>query len=412
MITKNGKDKRKMKELTLEEVKIYVLEHFCEYLPECYQKSTLRVESVVKNNQRLTGISLAGVKISPTIYLENIYEEYLEHKSSLCQILRKKANLFYERMKNGEEIMTLLKKVKTMSKEEIGKHLFLSLVQTKNNHALLEHRIHRKFLDLSVLCNYEFTVGKELLSIGLSKMLLDQIQLSEEEAFNLAYKNSCARGILRQDATFYSLVKLEMRLNPELEMPDVHLAYVVCQYLGLDTSDYSFAYVAGWGSGRQMPELRASLHTIQTTAADLIDRIEEQISQTNARKRKAESEDSGQEISGVAGDYFEIYQLKENMENRQFYFMDLSFWQSRGVPVEHTRYDVTYTAPLDEKTTLDDIYCRFNIDRPSDFFGHSLSVSDVVVLHRKGKTDSYFVDNIGFQPVTDFFKKEPKDVAV
>ena len=73
--------------------------------------------------QRLTGISLAGVKISPTIYLENIYEEYLEHKSSLCQILRKKANLFYERMKNGEEIMTLLKKVKTMSKEEIGKHL-------------------------------------------------------------------------------------------------------------------------------------------------------------------------------------------------------------------------------------------------------------------------------------------------
>ena len=107
--------------------------------------------------------------------------------------------------------MTLLKKVKTMSKEEIGKHLFLALVQTKNNHALLEHRIHRKFLDLSVLCNYEFSVGKELLSIGLSKMLLDQIQLSEEEAFNLAYKNSCARGILRQDATFYSLVKLEMR---------------------------------------------------------------------------------------------------------------------------------------------------------------------------------------------------------
>lgn len=204
MITKNGKDKRKMKELTLEEVKIYVLEHFCEYLPECYQKSTLRVESAVKNNKRLTGISLAGVKISPTIYLEHIYEEYLEHKEDLCQILRKKAKLFSERMKDVEEIMTVLKKVKTMSKEEIGKHLFLSHVQTKNNHALLEQRIYRKFLDLSVLCNYEFTVGKELLSIGLSKMLLDQIQLSEEEAFNLAYKNSCARGIL----TYYVIKDL------------------------------------------------------------------------------------------------------------------------------------------------------------------------------------------------------------
>ena len=199
--------------------------------------------------------------------------------------------------------------------------------------------------------------------------------------------------------------KVERKDAGTREVEAESIAYVVCQYLGLDTSDYSFAYLIGWSSGRQMPELRASLHTIQTTAADLIDRIEEQI-------RKAEPEDSGQETSDVAGDYFEIFQLKENMENRQFYFMDLPFWQSEGVAVEHTRYDLTYTAPLDEKTILDDIYCRFNIDRPSDFFGHSLSVSDVVVLHRNGKTDSYFVDNIGFQPVTDFLKKEPTDVAV
>lgn len=235
----------------------------------------------------------------------------------------------------------------------------------------------------------------------------DMLFLSALELVQMCQKHEIAHAMLHADND-----KVERKDAGTREVEAESIAYVVCQYLGLDTSDYSFAYLIGWSSGRQMPELRASLHTIQTTAADLIDRIEEQISQTNARKRKAESEDSGQEISGVAGDYFEIYQLKENMENRQFYFMDLSFWQSRGVSVEHTRYDVTYTAPLDEKTTLDDIYCRFNIDRPSDFFGHSLSISDVVVLHRKGKTDSYFVDNIGFQPVTDFFKKEPKDVAV
>ena len=126
-----------MKELTLEEVKIYVLEHFCEYLPECYQKSTLRVESVVKNNQRLTGISLAGVKISPTIYLENIYEEYLEHREDLCQILRKKANLFYERMKNGEEIMRIVKKGKN-NVERGNRETSISYPRTdqKINHAL------------------------------------------------------------------------------------------------------------------------------------------------------------------------------------------------------------------------------------------------------------------------------------
>ncbi len=59
--------------------------------PVCYQKSALRVESVVKNNQRLTGISLAGVKISPAIYLEHIYEEYLEHKSTLMPDFKQKS---------------------------------------------------------------------------------------------------------------------------------------------------------------------------------------------------------------------------------------------------------------------------------------------------------------------------------
>lgn len=57
-------------------------------------------------------------------------------------------------------------------------------------------------------------------------------------------------------------------------------AYVVCQYFGLDTSDYSFGYVAGWGSGRKMPELKASLHTIQTTAAELIEQINQALQES------------------------------------------------------------------------------------------------------------------------------------
>ena len=44
------------------------------------------------------------------------------------------------------------------------------------------------------------------------------------------------------------------------------VAYTVCQHFGLDTSDYSFGYVAGWSSGKEMTELKASLETIQTTA--------------------------------------------------------------------------------------------------------------------------------------------------
>ena len=52
------------------------------------------------------------------------------------------------------------------------------------------------------------------------------------------------------------------------------VAYVVNQYLGLDTSDYSFGYVAGWSSSQDTKELRASLESIRRTAHDIIDRLE------------------------------------------------------------------------------------------------------------------------------------------
>ena len=55
------------------------------------------------------------------------------------------------------------------------------------------------------------------------------------------------------------------------------IAYTVCQHFGVDTSDYSFGYIAGWSSGRDTKELRASMDTIRRTASELITRIEEQL---------------------------------------------------------------------------------------------------------------------------------------
>lgn len=70
------------------------------------------------------------------------------------------------------------------------------------------------------------------------------------------------------------------------------VAYTVCQHFGIDTSDYSFAYVAGWSSGREMSELRKSMETIQKTASELIDRIEENIQKV--RKERAVSPELAQ----------------------------------------------------------------------------------------------------------------------
>ena len=54
------------------------------------------------------------------------------------------------------------------------------------------------------------------------------------------------------------------------------IAYTVCQHFGVDTSDYSFGYVAGWSKGKELDELKASLDTIRSCAANLIDAIERQ----------------------------------------------------------------------------------------------------------------------------------------
>ena len=56
------------------------------------------------------------------------------------------------------------------------------------------------------------------------------------------------------------------------------IAYVVCQHFGLDTSDYSFAYIAGWSTGKELPELRASLEIIRDTAKKTIEEINVQLS--------------------------------------------------------------------------------------------------------------------------------------
>ena len=61
------------------------------------------------------------------------------------------------------------------------------------------------------------------------------------------------------------------------------VAYAVCQHYGLDTSDYSFGYVAGWSSGKDLKELKVSLETIRATAHELITTIDGHLAQLQKR---------------------------------------------------------------------------------------------------------------------------------
>ena len=111
------------------------------------------------------------------------------------------------------------------------------------------------------------------------------------------------------------------------------------------------------------------------------------------------------------GDTFAIYQLKGGPETRDYRFEAYESLQEAGLAVDRQNYDLVYTAPLDGKTTLEDIYRTFNLDRPADFTGHSLSVSDVVVLTRSGKEEAHYCDSFGFTPVPEFFLQREKQLT-
>jgi hypothetical protein len=99
---------------------------------------------------------------------------------------------------------------------------------------------------------------------------------------------------------------------------------------------------------------------------------------------------------------YAIYQLREDGGLRGYAFTDYDTLKSVGKRVERKNYALIYAAPHNGES-LDDIYTRFNINHPSDFTGHSLSVSDIVVLKDTAERyAAYYVDSFGFKPLRGF----------
>ena len=323
------------------------------------------------------------------------------------------------------------------------------------------------------------------------------------------------------------------RRTREVEAESV--AYTVCQHYGLDTSDYSFGYVAGWSSGRELSELKSSLETIRSAAAEIINSIDENLAELQkaqdkeqtagqeqptreeqaaapeqpqpeapekadtAGKEKPEPEADAPGKSGAQEkadaapkeaftpetiyrvrrnpygdsrensyllqayvtqengrakmgdvlftgtpekcrelmgqlksgeltegdvkqlyakaqetaktaepdkDTFSIYQIKGGDETRDLRFEPYDRLQAAGNVVDRANYELVYSAPLAPGTSLEDIYTRFNIDHPKDFKGHSLSVSDVVVLHQDGQDTAHYVDSFGYKSVPEFLQEQ------
>ena len=103
---------------------------------------------------------------------------------------------------------------------------------------------------------------------------------------------------------------------------------------------------------------------------------------------------------------FSIYQVPRGPEGRDFRYRSYEGLQADGLSVDRKNYQLVYTAPLDQNTSLDEIYHRFNMEHPTDYTGRSLSLGDIVVFRQDGKQTAYYVDSVGYREVPEFFKEQ------
>lgn len=105
----------------------------------------------------------------------------------------------------------------------------------------------------------------------------------------------------------------------------------------------------------------------------------------------------------------EIYQMAEDDRGLAAHRFEPYDWNlEHGFTFGEKNYTCVYRGPLSEDESLEDIYVRFNLNHPKSFSGHSLSVSDVVVVRKDGKEKTYYVDSIGFKELDGFRKVQEK----
>ena len=360
---------------------------------------------------------------------------------------------------------------------------------------------------------------------NVNKEIVIQEGMSESQTMKTAVHETTHAKLHDRDI-MEELGEKKNQMTREVEAESV--AYTVCQYFGLDTSDYSFPYIAGWSSSMEMKELRSSMDTIRKTAGDFIDSMTEVMQRLMREEQEKEHPEESQGLSEQAEEYqqvefydvpalfsngrvdreslpegifcyelrgadydpghpltveehvtvnhaatiltavpvtipeqgylrlgdgmnftggeqtipeylqemternieadkeimesaigrnnenlylsgteecYAIYQIKDNSEERGYRFMGLDFVTSHGMTVDAADYAFIYGGRLSGEETLDSLYEKFNLNHPAGYQGHSLSVSDVVVMQRDGQAKAYYVDSFGFKELPDFVRQ-------
>ena len=226
-----------------------------------------------------------------------------------------------------------------------------------------------------------------------------RIFLTEENGINFVGGEMTIRDFFRKHR--------KDRDTQEVEAESV--SYAVCQYYGIETADNSFGYIAGWSKDKTLPELRSSLETISKTSSRLIDDIDKHFTEI-VKQREAEVQVQDVPFLNMPEDGYAIYQLRPGEELASLRFEPYQRVLDAGYTIDRANYDMVYTGKLAERQDtydhLNRLFFRFNHHKPSDFHGHSLSVSDIVAIKQRGTISCHYVDRWDFKELPSFLAQE------
>ena len=199
--------------------------------------------------------------------------------------------------------------------------------------------------------------------------------------------------------TFY-----KVRQNPYSDSPEN--SYLLQEYVAQDNGMAKLGDILYTGTPEKCRELLGKLETGELTQGDVKDLYAKAQEAQTAAEPGQDAPEQTADKKEPDKDTFSIYQLKDGDGMRDYHFEPYDRLQAAGLSVEAANYNLIYTAEFTPGTSLEDIYTRFNIDHPKDFKGHSLSVSDIVVLHQNGEDTAHYVDSFGYKEVPEFLQEQ------
>ena len=160
------------------------------------------------------------------------------------------------------------------------------------------------------------------------------------------------------------------------ELEAESIAYTVMFHYHMDTSGYSIPYLASWSGSQDTKQLKACMDTIRRTAGEIIEEMDTFMAE---RMKELAAEKTAEQDT----DRYTIYQIREGSPAGVFEFMGMDYIRQKGMEIRPEDYQKVYVGAL----------------VPG---GHSLSVSDIVVVHKDGEDHAYYVDRFGYEEVPEF----------